>query len=125
MPGGRNAPTDWPADPVSLMWMGSAGRPPAPHRRGRARTTVPAGHLGAEQGADGAVDVAHGQFEPHRMRVLESAFGELDQRAVQRLIQAVVLTSYASSLCQLPAMRVGGHGEHRTQVEAPALPVGD
>ena len=92
---------------------------------GQARGTVAAGHLGAEQGADGAVDVAHGQFESHRMRVLESALGELDQRPVQRLIQAVVLISHPSSLGQLGAVRVGGHGEHRTQVEALALPVGD
>ena len=60
---------------------------------GQALRAVTPGDLGAEQGADGAVDVAHGQFQPHRMRVLERALGELDQRAVQRLIQAVVLVS--------------------------------
>ena len=88
---------------------------------GQALRAVAAGDLGAEQGADGAVDVAHGQFESHRMRVLERALGELDQRAVQRLIQAVVLASYASSLRRVAR----GHGEHRGQVEALALPVGD
>ena len=59
------------------------------------------------------------------MRVFEGAFGELDQCAVQRLIQAVVLVSDPSSLCQLGAVGVGGHGEYRAQVEAPALPVRD
>ena len=39
-----------------------------------------------------------GQLEPHRMRVLERTLGELDQRAVQRLVQAVVLATDPSPL---------------------------
>ena len=42
---------------------------------------VAAGDLRAQQGAHGSVDVAHRQFQPHRMGVFECALGELDQRA--------------------------------------------
>ena len=55
------------------------------------------------------------------MRVLEGALGELDQRAVEGLIQAVVLVAHRA----VAASRSVGHGEHRGQVEALALPVGD
>ena len=62
---------------------------------GQTLRAVAAGDLGAEQGADGAVDVAHRQFQPHRMRVLECPLGELDQRLVQGVIEAVVLVAHA------------------------------
>ena len=47
---------------------------------GQTLGAVAPGDLGAEQGADGAVDVAHRQLQPHRVRVLERALGELDER---------------------------------------------
>ena len=44
---------------------------------GQALRAVAPGDLRAEQGADGAVDVAHRQLQPHRVGVLERALGEL------------------------------------------------
>ncbi len=90
---------------------------------GQALRAVAAGDLGAEQGADGAVDVAHRQLEPHRMRVLERPLGELDQRAGPAPDpgrgpgRGPVVAGSRS--CALGTANTGG------QVEALALPVGD
>ena len=49
------------------------------------------GHLVAEHRADGAVDVADRHLQPDRAAVGERALGQLDQRVVERPVQAVVL----------------------------------
>ena len=58
---------------------------------GQALAAVAAGDHRAQHRADGAVDVAHRQLEAHRPRVEQRALAELDQRLVQRDVQAVVL----------------------------------
>ena len=59
------------------------------------------------------------------MGVLESALGELDERAVQRQVQPVILLTYPPPLRLRAAVGVGGDGEDPRQVQPLALPMRD
>ena len=58
---------------------------------GQAGAAVAAGDLVAEQGADGAVDVADAQLRAHRRAVLDGRPALLEERVVERLVETVVL----------------------------------
>ena len=49
------------------------------------------GHLVTEQGADGAVDVAHRKVDGHRMAVVDRRPCQLDELLVEGLVEAVIL----------------------------------
>lgn len=117
-PLGRKAPNDWPAEPVKVMSMVSAGRPKA---------AEPLRHLVAEHGADRAVDVADGDLGADRLGLLggggvQGLGGELDQLVVEGLLQTVVLLDQGVADRALGQLR---HVEERLQVETLRLPVGD
>ena len=113
MPRGTNAPKLWPAEPRRWMSMVPSGRPVA---------AAAPGDLGAEHRADGAVDVADGALDVHRLAPVQRRLGRLDERHVEGPIEAVVLRD---RVVQRLAVAVLGRGEDRRQVEAVRLPVVD
>ena len=82
MPRGTNAPNDCPADPPKVQVDRAVGQ---------ALAAVAAGDHRAQHRADGAVDVAHRQLQAHRPGVEQRPLAQLDERLVQRDVQAVVL----------------------------------
>ena len=80
------------------------------------------GQLVAEHGADGPVHVAHRQVQVHPVAGGQRALAQLDQRVVQRLLQAVLLLP---GLVPRGARRQLRHGEDRGQVQPLGLPVPD
>ena len=74
---------------------------------GQALAAERASHLRAEHGAHGPVDVADRQLDPDWLPVGERTLGQLDQRVVQRLVQAVT----ADLLITLPDALVRVVGE--------------
>ena len=90
---------------------------------GQAAAAVAGRQLVAEHRADRAVDVADRQLERDRLTVLERALAQLDQRVVERPVEAVVLGLRAVPV--LDRLVELGHVQDRREVEARRLPVLD
>ena len=88
-----------------------SGRPSPPQRLRE---------LVAQHRADRAVDVAHRQVEAHLVAGAQRPLAQLDQRVVQRLLQAVVLRLGAVARGARRQLR---HREDRAEVHALGLPV--
>ncbi len=82
MPGARNAPKLWPAEPAQHDADGV--------RRQTARA-VSASELGAEQRAKGAVAVPHRHFDANRLAALDGRARLLDDAVVDLLFELVIL----------------------------------
>ena len=89
---------------------------------GQAPAAAAPGHLGAEHRADGAIDVADGALDVHRLAPGQRRRRRLDERHVEGPLEAVVLRH---RVVQRLAVAVLGRGEDRRQVEAVGLPVVD
>ncbi len=114
MPRGTNAPKLWPAEPREVDGDGVVGQAvAAPALR----------ELGAEHGADGAVDVAIGSSISTRSPRSSAGPAGGDELLVERLVEAVVLRLGVEQVLAL--VGVLGHGEDRREVEAVGLPVVD
>ena len=101
---------------------GRAGQGDVDGAVGQPLPAVAPGDLGAEHGADGAVDVADRHRERGGPALLEGVGRPRDQLVVQCLLQPVVLHGRAP-----PRRAVGqvGHVQDRREVEALRLPVLD
>src|SRR5438874_1010345 len=117
-------PPDIPAAKLRPVGPSTTTRPPVmysqPWSPTPSTTAVASGQLRAEQRADGAVDVADRQLDPDRPPALEGWAGQLDQRPVERPIQAVVLSPGLVQL--LAVVAVVGHLQNVGQVQPVRLP---
>ena len=89
---------------------------------GKSGRAVAPGDFAAEHGADGAVNIANGHAERDGRAAFEGFLAHLDQFAVERVFQAVIL-----SLRVAPA-DVARHGrivKDGGKIDALGLPVGD
>ena len=92
---------------------------------GQAVAAVLLGHLVAEDGADGPVDVADRELRPHRLAALDGRGRDRQQLGdVERLLQAVVLRPGVAHVL-VGEVRVGDVDlvQDRRQVEPGGLPV--
>ena len=113
MPRGRNAPNDWPAEPVSVMSMVPSGSPAPPYRRvTSAPSMVPTVRLTLRTGTSNRTGCP----------LLERVGGPGDELVVEGLHQAVVLHRRTPAR---GALRQVGHVQDRREVEAVRLPVLD
>ena len=114
-PCGTKAPKLWPAEPRKVSSIVPSGRPAA---------AVAPGDLGAEHGADGAVDVADRPARLDRRRRCSSAGRHASMSCVvEGPLEAVVLGPDLAQRGGAVARRV--RAEERREVEAGGLPVLD
>src|SRR5713101_4040598 len=83
---------------------------------------VPARHLGRKYRTDGAVDVAHRHMNFDGLLLFECVPAKLDELAVERLVESVILFLDA---VQRPVGRHVRFSEDRAQVDAACLPMLD
>ena len=81
-----------------------------------------AGHFARQHGADGAVHITHGAFQPHRLAAFNGRLRRGDQVVIQRGFQAMILL-----LGMMDGhARLGGDAvEDARQINALGLPVAD
>ena len=99
MPRGRKAPKLWPAEPVKRDGDRVVGQ---------AVAAVATGELGAEHGADRAVDVADRRCDSSTRSPRSSAGAHCSISAlVERLVEAVVLPDHLVQVGALGQRRAG------------------
>ncbi len=113
MPLGRNAPNDWPAEPVRVTSIDPGGRPCSPRRTVTSWPSI--------------VPTARSVFLigssiSTRAAVLEHDAAATDQLVVEVLVELVVLLAQVAPRLGL---REVGSDEHGREVEALRLPVRD
>ena len=98
---------DAPGQEGAQALAGRAGQGDGDGVVGQALAAVAAGELGAEHGAHRAVDVGDGRADLHPLAALEGGRRLLDEPAVERPIQAVVLAHHLVEVGALGPARAG------------------